>query len=214
MINFLLTTLPTTQQQRLQLIYFVLIALLLFFAMVGGIGYLFERLILNYGNQIDTDMWKMMETRVLTSPQEYRRIARIKNHRRTFTDFCWAVIVIGLDAIVLFGYMALFDDAALLGELFNYQTRGFTTLFPIFDWSNIPQSEFFGLMIISDFPTLLNTPRFVPEATISYIVFLISILGSLLLIKATLAFFGRTIRIQRDANTIFTKRLQDIAKKL
>jgi hypothetical protein len=87
-------------------------------------------------------------------------------------------------------------------------------LFPIFDWANIPTNEFFGLMIISDFPTLLNAPRFVPEATISYIIFLISIFGSLLFIKATLAFFGRLLRIQRDANTIFTKRLQDLAKKL
>jgi hypothetical protein len=115
---------------------------------------------------------------------------------------------------LLFGYMAAMNDATLIQDLFNYQTRGFNTIFPIFDWENLPTNEFFGIQLISDWPTLLNTPRFVPEATISYILFLLAILGGLLLARSTLALIGRTLRIQAKKNQIFMKNLDEVAKKL
>jgi hypothetical protein len=110
--------------------------------------------------------------------------------------------------------MALMNDPTLIQDLFNYETRGFNTIFPIFDWANIPMSNFFGLNIISDWPTLLNVPRFVPEATISYVIFLLALFGGLLLTRATLALIGRTLRIQNKRNQIFMKNLDEVAKKL
>jgi hypothetical protein len=115
---------------------------------------------------------------------------------------------------LLLGYMAIFNDPSLIDDLFNYQTRGFNTIFPIFDWANIPTSEFFGFNLISDWPVLLNVPRFVPEATISYILFLLALLGGLLTFRATLSLIGRTLRIQSKKNRIFMKNLDDVSKKL
>jgi hypothetical protein len=48
----------------------------------------------------------------------------------------------------------------------------------------------------------------------SYILFLLGLLGSLLTIRATLALIGRTIRIQTKKNQIFMKNLDEVAKKL
>jgi hypothetical protein len=141
-------------------------------------------------------------------------VAYKKSHRQAFKDYFWALLTLGTMVGLLFGYMAVMNDPLLIDDLFNYQTRGFNTIFPIFDWANIPTSEFFGLQIISDWPTLLNIPRFVPEATISYVLFLLSLLGGLLLFRATLALVGRTLRIQAKKNQIFMKNLDDVAKKL
>jgi hypothetical protein len=210
----LFTTTAPTINQRLELLYLLLALIFLTLALIGGIGWLFETLIKKYGDQVDADTWKIYETRTVNTPKEFARVAFKKSHRQAFKDYFWALFTIGSTVGLLFGYMAIFNDATLIDDLFNYQTRGFNTIFPIFDWANIPTSEFFGLQIISDWPTLLNIPRFVPEATISYVLFLLSLLGGLLLFRATLALVGRTLRIQAKKNQIFMKNLDDVAKKL
>lgn len=209
-----LTTPTPTINQRLELLYLLLALIFLILALIGGIGWLFETLIKKYGDQVDAETWKIYETRTVNTPKEFARVAFKKSHRQAFKDYFWALLTIGSMIGLLLGYMAIFNDPTLINDLFNYQTRGFNTIFPIFDWANIPTSEFFGLSIISDWPILLNVPRFVPEATIAYILFLLSLLGGLLTFRATLALVGRTIRIQTKKNQIFMKNLDEVSKKL
>jgi hypothetical protein len=210
----LLTTPTPTINQRLELFYLLLALIFLTLALIGGIGWLFETLIKKYGDQVDAETWKIYETRTVNTPKEFARVAFKKSHRQAFKDYFWSLLTIGVMIGLLFGYMAIFNDPTLINDLFNYQTRGFNTIFPIFDWANIPTSEFFGLSLISDWPILLNVPRFVPEATISYILFLLALLGGLLTFRATLALIGRTLRIQTKKNQIFMKNLDEVAKKL
>jgi hypothetical protein len=210
----LFTTPVPTINQRLELLYLLLALIFLTLALIGGIGWLFESLIKKYGDQVDAETWKIYETRTVTTPKEFARVAFKKSHRQAFKDYFWALLTIALMVGLLLGYMAIFNDPTLIDDLFNYQTRGFNTIFPIFDWANIPTSEFFGFNIISDWPTLLNVPRFVPEATISYILFLLALLGTLLTFRATLSLIGRTLRIQSKKNQIFMKNLDDVSKKL
>lgn len=209
-----LTTPTPSINQRLELLYLLIALVLLALALVGGIGWLFETLIKKYGDQVDAETWKIYETRTVNTPKEFAKIAYKKSHRQAFKDYFWALLTIGLMLGTLFGYMAFMNDPTLIQDLFNYETRGFNTIFPIFDWANIPTSNFFGLNIISDWPTLLNVPRFVPEATISYVIFLLALFGGLLLMRATLALIGRTLRIQNKRNQIFMKNLDEVAKKL
>jgi hypothetical protein len=209
----LLTNAPTLNQ-RLELLYLLLALIFLTLALIGGIGWLFETLIKKYGDQVDAETWKIYETRTVNTPKEFARVAFKKSHRQAFKDYLWALFTLGSTVGLLFSYMTIFNDPSFIDDLLNYQTRGFNTIFPIFDWGNIPTNEFFGLQIISDWPILLNIPRFVPEATMSYILFLLGLLGSLLTIRATLALIGRTIRIQTKKNQIFMKNLDEVAKKL
>jgi hypothetical protein len=210
----LFTTPVPTINQRLELLYLLLALIFLTLALIGGIGWLFETLIRKYGDQVDAETWKIYETRTVNTPKEFARVAFKKSHRQAFKDYFWALLTIAVMVGLLLGYMAIFNDPSLIDDLFNYQTRGFNTIFPIFDWANIPTSEFFGINLISDWPVLLNVPRFVPEATISYILFLLTLLGTLLTFRATLSLIGRTLRIQSKKNQIFMKNLDEVAKKL
>jgi hypothetical protein len=210
----LFTTPVPTINQRLELLYLLLALIFLTLALIGGIGWLFETLIKKYGDQVDAETWKIYETRTVNTPKEFARVAFKKSHRQAFKDYFWALLTIASMIGLLLGYMAIFNDPSLIDDLFNYQTRGFNTIFPIFDWANIPTSEFFGFNLISDWPVLLNVPRFVPEATISYILFLLALLGGLLTFRATLSLIGRTLRIQSKKNQIFMKNLDDVSKKL
>ena len=210
----LFTTPVPTINQRLELLYLLLALIFLTLALIGGIGWLFESLIKKYGDQVDAETWKIYETRTVTTPKEFARVAFKKSHRQAFKDYFWVLLTFASMIGLLLGYMAIFNDPSLIDDLFNYQTRGFNTIFPIFDWANIPTNEFFGFNIISDWPTLLNVPRFVPEATISYILFLLALLGTLLTFRATLSLIGRTLRIQSKKNQIFMKNLDDVSKKL
>jgi hypothetical protein len=210
----LFTTPVPAINQRLELLYLLLALIFLTFALIGGIGWLFETSIKKYGDQVDAETWKIYETRTVNTPKEFARVAFKKSHRQAFKDYFWALLTIASMVGLLLGYMAIFNDPSLIDDLFNYQTRGFNTIFPIFDWANIPTSEFFGINLISDWPVLLNVPRFVPEATISYILFLLTLLGTLLTFRATLSLIGRTLRIQSKKNQIFMKNLDDVSKKL
>jgi hypothetical protein len=212
-MSYFTTPVPTINQ-RLELLYLLLALIFLTLALIGGIGWLFETLIKKYGDQVDAETWKIYETRTVNTPKEFARVAFKKSHRQAFKDYFWALLTIGSMIGLLLGYMAIFNDPSLIDDLFNYQTRGFNTIFPIFDWANIPTSEFFGFNLISDWPVLLNVPRFVPEATISYILFLLALLGTLLTFRATLSLIGRTLRIQSKRNQIFMKNLDDVSKKL
>lgn len=208
------TTPVPTINQRLELLYLLLALIFLTLALVGGIGWLFETLIKKYGDQVDAETWKIYETRTVNTPKEFARVAFKKSHRQAFKDYFWVLLTFASTIGLLFGYMAIFNDPTLIDDLFDYQTRGFNTIFPIFDWATIPTSEFFGLNLISDWPVLLNVPRFVPEATISYILFLLALLGTLLTFRATFSLIGRTLRIQSKKNQIFMKNLDDVSKKL
>jgi hypothetical protein len=200
--------------QRLQLLYLAIIIVFLLVALVGGIGWIFERLIIKFGSQVDMDTWKMVEHRVVTTPSSFKRIAYKKSHRRAFIDFLWFYILVGLSATLLYGYMSIFNDPTYINDLFDYTTRGFNTIFPIFDWKNIPTSEFFGFQLISDFPVLLNAPRFVSEASLSYVLFAIAFIAMIILVRAVLALFGRTIYIMMNADKIFTKSLSEVKRNL
>jgi hypothetical protein len=210
----MLTSSPISTTQRNQILFWFLSILLLLFTLIGGIGWLFERYIARLEVQVDSDMWKLVDTRIVTSPQQFKKIALKKSHRHALKDFFIPYLLLAMVVGLFFAYQQGFDSTYSFDALFDYTDRGFTTLFPIIDWENIPRNEFFGLMIPSDFPALLNSPRFVPEATISYVIFFISLLAILLIIRGVLALYARTIRIYREANTAFTKSLKDVAKKL
>ena len=129
----LLTTPTPTINQRLELLYLLIALVLLVLALVGGIGWLFETLIKKYGDQVDAETWKIYETRTVNTPKEFAKIAFKKSHRQAFKDYFWALLTIGFMLGVLYGYMALMNDPTLIQDLFNYETRGFNTIFPIFD---------------------------------------------------------------------------------
>lgn len=216
MINgmYWLAATPITANQRNQILFWIISVILLLFTLIGGIGWLLERYIARLERQVDADTWKLIDTRIVTSPQQFKRIALKKSHRHALKDFFWPYLLFALVTVIFLGYQQWIDPTLTFADLFDYTGRGFNTLFPIVDWENIPMNEFFGFTIWSDFPPLLNSPRFVPEAMISYVLFFITVIGILLLIRAVLALYARTTRIYRDANTAFTKSLKDVAKNL
>ncbi len=214
MINFLLLTAPISSSQRTQMLYLVIGFLLFLFTIIGAIGWLFERYIDRLSRQVDADTWKVVQTRIVNSPQQFRKLAMKKNYRHALKDFFFPYTFIALSVGLFFVYKAWIDPSLTFADLFDYTNRGFNTLFPIIDWDNIPRSEFFGLVIPSDFPNLLNVPRFVPEAMISYVLFSLIVIAGVLFVRAVLGLFARTVRIYKEANTTFTKSLSEVAKQL
>ncbi len=214
MLLSVLASTPISATQRNQILFWFLSILLLLFTLIGGIGWLFERYIARLERQVDADMWKLVYTRIVTTPQQFKKIALKKSHRHALKDFFLPYLLIALVVGIFFAYQQWFDSTFTFDALFDYTDRGFNTLFPVIDWENIPRSEFFGVLIPSDFPALLNSPRFVPEAMISYLLFFMTLIAIMLTVRAVLALYARTTRIYRDANISFTKSLKEVAKKL
>jgi hypothetical protein len=206
------TTVPPTT--RPQIIYMLIIIILFFFTLIGALGWVLEKYIEKRGKRVDADMWKLVETRVVTSPQQFKKIAMKKNYRLAFLEFFWPYVLTGLIIAVFFAFQTWIDTSYTFADLFDYTDRGFNTLFPIIDWENIPRSEFFGLLIPSDFPSLLNSPRFVPDAIISYVIFMMAVIALLLFSRAVIGLFARSIKISYEATNTFTKSLSDVAKRL
>ena len=99
----LFTTPVPAINQRLELLYLLLALIFLTFALIGGIGWLFETLIKKYGDQVDAETWKIYETRTVNTPKEFARVAFKKSHRQAFKDSFWALLTIASMVGLLLG---------------------------------------------------------------------------------------------------------------
>lgn len=205
----LLTALPQTKNQ---VIYVLIAIVLIVFALVGAIGWLIELYIEDQGLRVDEGMTPLVEGKAVNKPAHFKKIAYKKSHRQAFVEFLSPILITGLALAFLYSYIAITEDATLIDDLWNYSTRGFNTLFYIWDWENIPLGTFFGLTIPNDWPTLLNAPRFVAEAWPSYVYISLLIIAGILFFFATLALFARTVRIEQQHHRAFIKRLDQLQK--
>ena len=82
---------------------------------------------------------------------------------------------------------------------------GFATLF--YEFSEWPKETFFGIKLISGWPSVVSKPHFEVMALFSYFFVPIFIAGCLWFLYYVQAYISRSIRIRKIARSIFRKKL-------
>jgi len=202
-----LITLSEKEQRMLIILFILLVAVL---ALVGLIGVGVRKIMAFQARKVDEGMSYLVTTKVIKDERHFRYVARKKNYRLVFAQYFFPLVILGLDVLFLYLYIAISGDQAIIQEMFSHDARGVGTLFFVFDWANIPTATFFGLVLPSDWPPLLNAPHFVLAAWPNYIFVTLASVSAVWLMVATQAFIARSWRIYKKSRTIFIKSLDAI----
>lgn len=199
-----------TENDRRVLIALLIVVILLVI-IIGYLTDLVQHIMKKQGMVLDRAMVKLVRSRVIRSPKEFLLEAFRKNNLILFKEL-FIPLVILVAAIV--SHIVYVDFTGHHINLFDYENEGFTTLFFIFEF---PKSEFFGLMIPSDWPIVISAPHFSATAWFSYLVVPAYLTGGIWFIITIQAYIARILRIKHLSREIFsidlsTERIQPLEK--
>lgn len=184
-------------------IFIILVSL---FAFIGLIGLGIKKLMNYYGRSVDNLMSKLVISRAINNPADFRRIAFAKSYQ-SFYKASIAPTLLMITALVIYCVYHLIDGN-WMESIFDIKT-GIGTLFHVFDWSTLEYFPPLGF----DFENLvmINEPHFLsgPEMT-NYFIFLLGFSGVIYYLFVTLAKVSRDIRIIKLAKTMFRKDLDNV----
>ena len=189
-----------------RLIFVIFLALLIVVIIIGAIGYLITKIMKYQSTKLETAVYDVVVTKVITDEKAFKKYAWKKNVQMLLKQ-TWLPV-----AIIAFGFLILLVRAIIYNNWsynpFNY-TDGFGTLFYVWDWNTVPTTTIFGIKVISEWPRALNTPHLTGDAWASYIFAPCLIVGGIWYIIVVQGFFARLFKTKSLAHSVFRKSLEN-----
>ncbi len=194
------------------------LVLILLLVLVGYLVIIVKRIMKRQGKVVDTFMYDMVKLKVVKDSKHFRKVANKKSLRYFYKKSWIPVLLMFVPTMIVMIFCLIQNE----GPSFLFSAdNGFGTLFFLYDWKNIPRNEFFGIMIPSDWPSLLVTkagrvctPQFIYNdihAWISYICVPLFLVGSVWYLVNIQALIARSYRIMKMSKDVFSKNLQALA---
>lgn len=202
----MLTLIKLTENDK-RLIIVLLLLVILLFVIAGYIGLLVKKIMKNQAKKADDMLSNVVVTGVITNEKKLLKFGIRKNWRVLFQQSWIPIcIMIGSCLILLIYYITSGNWGA---NVWDYKQYGFGTLFHIFDWSNIPTANFFGLNIINAWPACISTPHWSWDAWGSYLFIPGMFVGGIWYLVCVQAYIARSFRIKKLSKTVFRKSLEN-----
>ena len=181
------------------------LVIILVFVLIGLIGSIIVRTMKWQGKKCDTLVSDVVINRIVKTPHQLRKYARVKNARH-FIKQAWIPIVLMIvGALIIVIRNAVAQNWAY--NPFNIDD-GFGTLIFVWDFKNPDiYTKVFGITLLADWPPLANEPHFVAEAIPAYIAVPLTIIGALWYLVVAQAYLARTIRAWKLSKQVFEKSL-------
>ena len=187
-----------------RVIFAFLLLFILLLVIIAFVGYLIMKSIKRQGKKIEKAVYDVVVTRVITDPKEFKAYAKKKNWQMFFDNAKFAA------GLLLTSFMILVIRNAFLGWDYNPWgiEEGFGSLLFVWDFTDPTcYKEFFGINLLADWPPLINSPHFVSEAWVSYIVIPMFLFGIIWYLRAIHCLIARTLHINKLAISVFEKDL-------
>lgn len=180
--------------------------IILIFVLIGFIGSLIVRTMKWQSKKCDTLVSDVVVNRIVTTPHQLRKYARIKNTRHFIKQAWIPIILITIGVLII-----VIRDAVLKDWTYNpfNVDDGFGTL--LFIWNfNDPDSytKVFGVTLLANWPPLASEPHLVQEALFAYIAVPFAFVGALWYLVVAQAYLARTIRAWKLSKQVFEKSLE------
>ncbi|MFA7032359.1 MAG: hypothetical protein WC201_02200 [Bacilli bacterium] len=190
-----------------RLIVALLLILILFFVIVGFIGYLIVRVMKWQGKRLDTGVSDVVYSRVITDKKTFSKYAHKKNWIIFYKAARIPVVIMLVSSLILLIRDIIYHD-------FTYNpfdtTEGFATILFCWDFSDVIQIKFITeFSFIIKAPILINEPHFVLEAWGGYLFVPGIIIGGLWYLWCVQSLISRTLRIKKLSESIFDKNLDN-----
>lgn len=189
-----------------RLIFAFLLIFILLLVLLSTIGSLVVKSIKKQGKKIETSVYDVVVTRVVTDKKAFKKYAKKKNWRLFYKSSKIALI------IMLISFVILMIRNFIFGWDYNPFNKedGFGTLLFLWDFSDPAcYSEFFGIKLLAKWPPLINSPHFVIEAWAAYLFVPGMLVGLIWYLTAVQGLIARSLHIKKLSETLFEKNLSN-----
>lgn len=187
-----------------RLIFAFLLIFILLLVLLSTIGSLVIKSIKKQGKKIETSVYNVVVTRVITDKKAFKKYAKKKNWRLFYKSSKIALI------IMLVSFLILMIRNIIFGWDYNPFNKedGFSTLLFLWNFSD-PEcyNEFFGIKLLSKWPPLINSPHFVIEAWAAYLFVPGILVGVIWYLTAVQGLIARSLHIRKLSDSLFEKDL-------
>ena len=196
-----------TENDKRILIAACLIVILVF-VLIGLIGSIIVRVMKWQSRKCDTLVSDVVVNRIVTTPHQLRKYARIKNTRHFIKQAWIPIILIVASVLIIVIRDAVTKDWAY--NPFNID-NGFGTLLFVWDFKD-PDSytKVFGITLLANWPPLSNEPHFVVEALPAYFAVPLAAVGAIWYLVVAQAYLARTLRAWKLSKQVFEKSLEGL----
>lgn len=189
-----------------RLIFVLLLAIIVILLIIGAIGYLITKVMKFQSTKLETAVYDVVVTKVITDEKAFKKYAWKKNVQMLLKQ-TWIPI-----AIIAFGSIFLLIRAIVYNNWsynpFAYQD-GFGSLFWVWDFAGAETTTALGIKVWKEWPPLVNSPHLVADAWAAYIFAPCLIVGGTWYILSVQAFFARLFKTKSLAHSVFKKSLEN-----
>lgn len=197
-----LASITLSETDKRALIIFLILAIVVLL-LVALIGFAVRKAISYQMKHMDTLMHDVTVTHVVSTPKEFKRVARIKNNRLFYRQSL-IPFLIALVGLIIWIITSLaksnwginpFEESRDLLFAYDMEEEGlFVTVF--------------GVRLLSHWPTVSHAPEFVVEHLPSYLEAICFITAAIYYLVICQAYFSRFAMAERRARTVFEKSLE------
>jgi hypothetical protein len=192
-----------------RVIFFLFLSLIIILALLAYIGFIIRSLMRFQGKRIDSLTHDVLVTKVVNNKKHFVKYANKKSWVLFFKQTYISLIIIITGILVLVIRNVVTNDFAY--NVFDHQKTGFSTLLFLWDFENPANyTQVFGITVLANWPSLLNTPHFEAEAWASYIFFPCVVVGGIWYLISLQAQLARLIRISQLKRSLFEKNLDNV----
>jgi len=177
------------------------LAVIIVFVFIGYISLAVQGVMKKQATKADAMLANVTKAEYFDTEKKFRKFG-VKKNIRVFYGEARIPFLILLGCSLAYILFCLFSGKWGYNP-FN-RVDGFGTLLFKFDW---PKEKFFGITLISNWPTVVEKPHFVPLAIFSYIFVPVTLFGAGWYLYCTQAYIARAFRIRKIAKAIYRKKL-------
>lgn len=198
-MNMILNKFWDTSWKVLVVVFLVVIIL---FVLIGLIGALVKFIMDKQAKAVDKDMSKLVISRTIDNPKEFKKIANAKSQKRFLKASIAPIIILFITLIIRLIYHLIYGrwDENIFGR-----EDGILSLLYLLDWSSVKYSPPFGFNF-SEFVWDPPTP-FKDERITNYVIFITLVTGTIYYLVCTQAYASRKIRINKLSKSIYSQDL-------
>lgn len=202
----MINTLIKLSENDKRILIALLIIVLLIVIIVGYITKLVRYIMRKQGRMVDNMMVDIVKANLVTTPKEFKKVAREKNFRQFYFEALPPMGALIILSLVVLLYQ-LFMEKTNLNYIIEYISKLSFEL-------SFPTTYFFGINIISDWPTIVKGPEFFFnfDSIIAYLVLLVGIYFIIHFSICVQALIAREWRLRHAATTVFQKDLDTLSK--
>lgn len=187
----------------------IFIVVIIVFVLIGLIGALVKFIMDKQSRAVDKDMSKLVVSRTIDNPKEFKRVANIKSQIRFLkaSSVPLSILLAALLTWLIYHLIYINSDLHPWNEsIFNYET-GILSLFYIPDLSTIKYTPPFGFDN-SEFKWLYEAKPFTDEKITNYVIFILLLVGVIYYLVCVQAYAARKRRINKLSKSIYSQNLE------